>query len=230
MFVVRLAELNISIENKYDYIKTMCRDYITDKKADFCVSASDEEIRAEGNGKNFDMGYLESLAIYRKIAKKIIEYNGFLLHGVVAEVNNCGIVFLARSGVGKSTHASLWKELLKDKMTIINGDKPLVRIIDEKIFAYGTAWAGKENLHTNTKTELKKVCFIERSEKNECLLMDKNEVFERLIKQIYSPKDKSLFCLTLEHISALIEKCDFYLIKCNTDILSAKIAYEGIGV
>ena len=79
MFVVRLAELNISIKNKYDYIKTMCSDYITDKKADFCVSASDEEIRAEGNGKNFDMGYLESLAIYRKIAKKIMELTGRIM-------------------------------------------------------------------------------------------------------------------------------------------------------
>ena len=60
---------------------------------------------------------LQILNIYSSgTAKKIIEYNGFLLHGVVAEVNNCGIVFLARSGVGKSTHASLWKELLKDKI------------------------------------------------------------------------------------------------------------------
>ena len=148
MFVVRLAELNIEIKNKYDYIKDMCHDYITAGKADFCVSASDEEISAEGKGTSFDKGYLESLAIYRKIAEKIIEYNGFLLHGVAFEANKCGIAFLAKSGVGKSTHARLWKELLKNKMTIINGDKPLVRIIDEKIFAYGSAWAGKEKIHT----------------------------------------------------------------------------------
>ena len=74
MFVVCLAELNIAIENKYDYIKEMCRDYITENKADFCVSASDEEINAESKGTCFDKGYLESLAIYRKIAEKIIEY------------------------------------------------------------------------------------------------------------------------------------------------------------
>jgi len=230
MFVICLADLNIAIENKYDYIKAMCRDYITDNKADFCVSASSEEILSEDKGTGFDKGYLESLAIYRKISEKIIEYGGFLLHGVVFEVNKCGVAFLARSGVGKSTHARLWKELLKNEMTIINGDKPLVRIIDEKIFAYGTAWAGKENLHTNTKTELKKICFIKRSEKNECMPMEKNMVFENLIKQVYIPKDKSLMYLTLEYIISLIEKCDFYLIKCNTDISSAKLAYKGIGL
>ena len=228
MFTVKLAELNIGIENNYDYIYKMCADYITDKKADFTVSVSYDEIMAEDKGTGFDKGYLESLAIYRKIAERILKYKGFLMHGVMADVSGCGIAFLAKSGVGKSTHTRLWKELLKDKMIIVNGDKPLLRIIDDKIFGYGTAWAGKENIHTNTKTELKKICFIERSENNECLPIKKDFVFERLIKQIYIPKIKASLYLTLEYISTLIEKCDFYLIKCNTDISAAKTAYEGI--
>ena len=228
MFAVRLAELNIGIENKYDYIRKMCVDYITDKPVDFTVSVSDDEIMAEDNGTGFDGGYLESLAVYRKIAERILKYNGFLMHGVAVDVGGCGIAFLAKSGVGKSRHTKLWKILLKDKMIIVNGDKPLVRIIDDKIFAYGTAWAGKEHMHTNTKTELKKICFIERSENNECIPMEKNMVFERLIKQIYIPKDSSLLSLTLDYISALIEKCDFYLIKCNTRISAAKTAYKVI--
>ena len=152
-----------------------------------------------------------------------------MLHGVAFEAKNCGIAFLAKSGVGKTTHAKLWKEMLNNEMTIINGDKPLIRIIDEKVFVYGSAWAGKEKLHTNTKTELRKICFIERSETNECLPMQKDMVFKRLIKQIYIPKNESLL-LTLEQINRLAEKCEFYLIKCNTDISSAKIACEEMGV
>ena len=69
MFAVRLAELNIGIENKYDYIRKMCVDYITDKPVDFTVSVSDNEIMAEDNGTGFSGGYLESLAVYRKIAE-----------------------------------------------------------------------------------------------------------------------------------------------------------------
>lgn len=230
MFVICLAELNIAIENKYDYIKAMCRDYITDHKADFCVSVSDEEIQAEDKGTGFDKGYLESLAIYRKIAEKVIEYNGFLLHGVVAEVKQCGVAFLARSGVGKSTHARLWKELLKNEMTIINGDKPLIRIIDGKIFAYGTAWAGKENIHTNTKTELKKICFIERAAENTCVRLEKNVVFKKLISQIYMPKSTDLLLKTLEFVKEVIENAEFYFIQCNTDISAAETAYGGIGL
>ena len=33
MFTIRIAQLNISIDNKYEYLPDMCRDYITDEKA-----------------------------------------------------------------------------------------------------------------------------------------------------------------------------------------------------
>jgi len=230
MFTVRLAELNICIENKYNYIYSMCTDYITEGTADFFVSVSEDEIIAEDKARGFDKGYLESLAVYRKIAEKLPEYNGFLLHGVVVDVGGTGIAFLARSGMGKSTHAKLWKDLLKDKITVVNGDKPIVRIIDGKINAYGTAWAGKENMHTNTKTELKKICFIERSEVNECVQMNKEDIFEKLVHQIYLPKDRILIYSIFDFMNEMSEKCEFYLIKCNSDISAAKTACEGTGI
>lgn len=90
----------------------MCVDYITDNAPDFTLSASDNEIKEEDKGTSFDSGYLESLTIYRKIAERILKYNGFLMHGTAIDVGGCGIAFLAKSGVGKSTHTGLWKELL----------------------------------------------------------------------------------------------------------------------
>ena len=157
MINIRLAEINFCIANKYSYIEDMCKDYITENDADVTISVTDEEIYAEGSSDEYDVGYLESLAVYRKIAEKIIEYDGILLHGVVADVDGTGVAFLAKSGVGKSTHTALWQEVLGDKMTVVNGDKPLIRIIDDKIYAYGTPWAGKEKNQKNTKTNLKKI-------------------------------------------------------------------------
>lgn len=228
MFTVQLAEINIGIENKYDYVRNMCSDYITDIAPNFTLSVSESEIESESKGKCFEKGYLESLALYRKIAEIMPKYNGFLMHGAVVEAKNCGIAFLAKSGVGKTTHVRLWQELLKDKITVINGDKPLVGIRNGKVFAYGTAWAGKENMQTNTKTELKKICFIERSEENECLPIDKRNVFKRLIPQIYIPRNEAAINLTIELMRVLIEKCDFYLVKCNKNADAAKVAYRGL--
>ena len=230
MFKICIADLCIPVDNKYEYIKEQSAQYIAkDEDVDFCVSVSDEEISAEDDGKSdYDRGYLESLAIYRKIADEIINYDGFLMHGVVLDVKGSGIAFLGKSGVGKTTHAKMWLELLGDDVRVINGDKPLVRIIDNKAYAYGTPWAGKENMHTNTKCVLENLCFIEQADKNECFEINKMEALERLIKQIYIPKKAQLLKKTFDKVNVLLSSTKAYVIKCKKDIDAAKTAHKQI--
>ena len=230
MFDIRLAELNIRIDNKYPYIEKMCRDYIiSGEECDFSVSATTEEMEREANEECNALPYLETLAVYRKIAEKLLEYNGFLLHGVVLETAGQGIAFCARSGTGKSTHVFLWKKLLGDKCEIINGDKPLVRIIDGEVYAYGTPWCGKEGIQKNAKTLLRSLCFIERGKENKLTKLPQNEVFPRLMTQIYMPKDNGAKMLkTLEMADEFVKKTSSYVMKCNMDISAAEVAYKGI--
>ncbi|MBQ3118394.1 MAG: hypothetical protein IJC10_01350 [Clostridia bacterium] len=228
MINIRLAEINFCIENRYNYIEEMCNDYLTDGVPDVIISVTEEHIDAEGTEAQYDKGYLESLAIYRQIAEKIIDYNGFLMHGVVLDVQGMGIAFLAKSGVGKSTHTELWQEVLGERMTVINGDKPLIRIVDGKIRAYGTPWAGKEKIQTNTSTLLNKICFIERSKDNSCIEIAKEEVLEKLFSQIYKPKNGLGFAKTIELIEKVIEKCKFYTIRCNREIQAAQVAIDAL--
>lgn len=229
MFTVRLADLNIQINNKYEYIKSICADYIIDSKPDFCVEATELEIEAERESQNNEKGFLEALAIYRKISEKLIDFNGFLMHGAVISLNDCGIAFLAKSGTGKTTHMNSWLKLFGSKVTVINGDKPLLRFIDGKLYAYGTPWSGKERLNTNTKTELKCICFIERATANTCCYLDDSEIiFEKLITQVYLPKKPQLLKKTLEFLQQTSNKCNFYLVKCNTDITACQTVYKTI--
>lgn len=227
MFKINMAQLNIMIDNKYGYLKTFCTDYITDStETDFTVSVTDAEIMAEDDGSGYDVGYLESLAVYRKIAEKMLSFDGFLMHGVAIDVESKGIIFTAKSGVGKTTHTRLWQKHLGDKMIVVNGDKPLIRIKDGKAYAYGTPWAGKEGMHKNTRVRVSKICFLERSETNECYPVEKKEVFEKLFSQVYIPTGAQKYLKTLDLVSALINAVDFYKIKCNMDLSAAKTAYE----
>ena len=52
----------------------------------------------------------------------------------VIKVDNDAYAFCAKSGTGKTTHTKLWMQLLGDRMSYINGDKPLIRIIDDQIY------------------------------------------------------------------------------------------------
>jgi len=228
MFNICLANINIGIDNKYPYIENMCRDYITSDDTDFTVSVTDAEIMREDDGSGADAGYLETLAVYRKIADKIIDYNGFLMHGVIIDVDGVGTAFLAKSGTGKTTHMCLWKQLLGDRMTVVNGDKPLVRIIDGKVYAYGTPWAGKENIHCNTRTSLDNICILKRATENECIELSKDSVFVNLFTQVYRPVSGAAVAKTIDLLNEVINTSSFYEIRCNMDLSAAKTAYEKI--
>ena len=167
MAVYRIADLNIKINHTHEYLTRLCKDYIhEDQNAsiDFEVSPSaDDYDRDKENLEGFSDGYLESISVYRQIAKKLLEYDGIILHAAVISLDGRAYAFSAPSGTGKSTHIKLWKKAFGDRVKIVNGDKPLIRYIDGTLYAYGTPWCGKERYNANTKAPLDSVCFISRA-------------------------------------------------------------------
>lgn len=228
MFNIRVADIVIGIDNKYNYIRDMCRDYISSSPAVFTVSASDEEIERENpDGFPYPGEYLETLAIYRKIAETLSDYDAFLMHGVLMDVRGHGVLLCAESGTGKSTHASLWLELLGDDCRIINGDKPLIRISGGFPYGYGTPWCGKEEINENASVRLRDICFIKRAEENSVRELPKSEVLARLIPAVHIPENGNTAKM-LETLDSVAKAVRFFEISCNMDISAAKTAYETI--
>lgn len=228
MFNICVADVVIGIDNKYDYIRDMCRDYISSSPAVFTVSATDAEIEHENpDGFPYPPAYLETLAIYRKIAESLSDYDAFLMHGVLMDVRGHGILLCAESGTGKSTHAALWLELLGDECRIINGDKPLIRLDNALPFGYGTPWCGKEEINENAKVQLFDICFIKRAEENSVRELPKSEVLARLIPAVHIPENGNAAKM-LETLDTVAKSVRFFEISCNTDISAAKTAYETI--
>lgn len=82
MFCVRFAGVLIAIENRYSFVERLCADYIADAAPDACgfaASATPEEIAAENDGEEgeFSPAYCESLALYRKICTRMLDYERF---------------------------------------------------------------------------------------------------------------------------------------------------------
>ncbi len=228
---VRIADLNLEIQNKYAYLERLCKDYMSEFDApDMVLSVSEDEIERENTeGKNFSKGYLEGLAIYRRLAEGLISYGGFLMHGVLMEAEGQGVLFCARSGVGKSTHAAMWLRYLgRERCKIVNGDKPLLRFIEGKLYAYGTPWCGKEGLQENRSIELKNIAFIERGEVNETFQISPDECFQALINQTHFPQDDLGKLAVLEMCGKVMENVRFFKIKCKPDIAAAEAAVKAM--
>ncbi len=219
---LKIADMNIKVMNKYPYIENMCKDYITQAgDVDFEITVSDADISAEKT-EDAPPEYLETLAVYRKIAEKLSERDGFLMHGSVIRVRDRGIAFLAKSGVGKTTHTLYWKKLLGEECEIINGDKPLIRVYGGKAYAYGTPWNGKEGLSKNDVVHLTDVCFVNRSERD--AIERCTDFLERLLTQVYIPKTQ--VGRTFDNLDKFARVVNFYNIYCTKSISAAKTVYS----
>ena len=69
MFCIKIAGLSIGIDNKYDLVLRVCRDYICREIPVFSVSAEEDEIDYEISlaQREVSRAYAESICIYRKI-------------------------------------------------------------------------------------------------------------------------------------------------------------------
>ncbi len=229
-FIIKLADLKIYIDCHYQYCFNMCQDYIVnDKDYDFKISTNEDELLKEKKDfDKFDIGYIESLTVYRLIAEKIPLYNRFLMHGAVITYNQIGLMFIAPSGTGKSTHIRLWKKYFGKHVEIINGDKPILSIENNKVYAYGTPWCGKEKWQKNKKTVLNAICFIEQGKNN---IIDKINIDQHivsLIKEVYLSTDSSSINHIFNCLDILIQNVSFYKLTCDISQNAVKSSFEAL--
>ena len=170
----------------------------------------------------------EISALYRKIADLFIEHNIVVVHGSSFKVEDNGFIVTARSGVGKSTHVNLLKELLGDDLVYINDDKPLLEVNNNNLMLYSSPWNGKERRGNNTKAPLKAIIFLNRGNNTYKQLNNSEEVYFKLLSQIYLPRDKDKREKALKIIDILLKSVNFYEINVNKEIASASMTYERI--
>ena len=240
MRVYRMAERNIGIEALYDRVHARCAEYRVEAAPDFVVrtvpadidrerESSAREDRLEGRPVvPWHDEYLEELAVYRQIAEKMPAYDTFLFHGSAVAVDGWGYLFAAKSGTGKSTHARLWQQLLGDRFTYVNDDKPLVRITDQAAVVYGTPYDGKHHLSSNIAVPLRALCLLQRGAENSIRPISAREAFPRLMQQVYCPKDREAFARTMELLQGLTRRVRFYELSCNMDIEAAQVAFQAM--
>lgn len=235
----KIADKVVEVNSIYDEVQEYCTDYLTDEPADYSItttqadidferekSASEDEI--EGIPiRQFSDSYLEELAVYRKIAEKMLDFDTVLFHGSVIAVDSIGYLFTAKSGTGKSTHTRLWREYFGERAVMVNDDKPLLHIADT-VTAYGTPYNGKHRLGTNTSVPLKTICILTRSADNHIEAITREQAYTMLLQQVYRPADMLKMAKTLELVDRLADSVKLYHLGCNMDISAAKIAYEGM--
>ncbi len=229
-FKIKIAGIVIDINAFNESTKKYCEDFLSNEESDFTITMSREDLENEKHINEDGKVYAseEISALYRRIADLFIERNIVVFHGSSFKVDNCAFIVTARSGVGKSTHVGLLKKLLGDKLTYINDDKPLLEVNDNNIMLYSSPWNGKERRGNDIKAPLKAVIFLNRGNNTYQQLTNNQEVYFRLLSQIYLPRDKSKREKALKLIDVLLKRVNFYEINVNKEMESASLTYERI--
>ena len=171
MFCFSVACLTVEIDNRYPYVKQLCRDYIVEyasARPDFRVRATSAEIeaRVERTNKFLSPEKAEAYVLFDKICKQLPKFDAIMLHSAVVEYGGVAYAFSAPRGVGKTTHAGLWIDRFGTDARILCGDKPILRNIGGEWLAFGTPWGGKEGIHVNASARLGGIFFLERAQKS----------------------------------------------------------------
>lgn len=207
----------------------MCSDYQTDKAPMYSFEVTQKDIDAEYELAKTQEPQetdppkvedrLEALALYRKMAEALSMEGVVLLHGSALSYQGKGVVFSAKSGTGKSTHAALWRKAFGADVTMVNDDKPLLRVTAEGIFVYGTPWDGKHRLSQNICVPLCAYAELTRSETNTVHTIEPMELYFDLLSHSYRPTEP-------EHMQAMLASLDQIITRVRGFSLGVNMADE----
>ncbi len=231
MITIKIAGLPIGIDNKYQGLERLTADYMTDEEPLFTVSADAADIEEERriSETDFPIPYYESVSVYRKIAERLPEYDAFLFHGSVIELNGMAYIITAHSGVGKTTHTKLWLSEFCGEADILNGDKPIIRLFDGKAYACGTPWQGKENYGKNAIIPLAGFAFLTRADKNKAYIIDAKDAVMRFMTQIYLPKaSRAMLLKTMMLADKVLKDIRLVHLECNMDPEAAHVCRNAL--
>lgn len=230
----------IEIESIYDEVHKLCKDYKYCGNIDFSVKTSQSDIDSEREKsvsedlkegiptRLFSDSYLETLAVYRKIAERMIEFNTILFHGSAVAVDGAGYLFTAKSGTGKSTHTRLWREYFGKRAVMVNDDKPLLQITENGVYIYGTPWDGKHHLSSNISVPLKSICILNRGTENNICSITKSEAYPILLQQTHRPMNTEKMQSVFTLLDKMCEHLKLYRLECNMNPDAVITAYNGM--
>ena len=150
------------------------------------------------------------------------------MHGAAIEYEGKGYIFTAPSGTGKTTHISLWKKYLCDKVKVINGDKPELSFEDAGIYVHGAPWCGKEGWQMNAKTPLAGVCLLKRAKKgqNSIQKINPGKYIEFFMNQFYIGNNAENILKVVDLFHKMTRQVSFYLLECDISKDALKCSYE----
>lgn len=150
------------------------------------------------------------------IERQVITVNGFILHAAYIVRNGKGILFTAPSGTGKSTQADLWNQFRETE--IVNGDRAIIRNVDNVFYACGLPYAGSSKYCKNITVPLEAIVYLQQSKETQIRPLKGKEAFCKILEGVsVASWNKDDMENVLTNIEKLLVQIPVYQLECTPD-------------
>ena len=209
--ICKIADLIVEVPNAGG-LAPRCGEYLvqTQRPKDIILNLEGvDNWLKEYPGTSYEMAcYMEmTVTFYRNL----LRFSGMMLHASAVEYEGKAYLFSGPSTVGKSTHTRLWQQLLGDAVRVINDDKPALRLIDGRWYAYGTPWCGKDGINQNRKAPLAGICFLKQGKELSIRKLSSAEAIQHILSQtLYMLDDAASMSSLLSFVDNLLQNVPVY--------------------
>lgn len=221
----RIADLFVEVPDTGD-MAGRCKAYLYDGEA-----TPDIVIRKELYDFSHWPTLPEDTAIYMESGMYfyflLLSHSGMMLHSSAVELDGKAYLFSGNCGAGKSTHTRLWQQVFGERAQVFNDDKPALRYIDGKWYAYGTPWCGKDGINQNKKLPLAGICFLEQAQENRIRRLNTKDVLSRVIAQtLFRFKSVGSLDLLLSMVDKLVREIPVFELQNKPEPEAVMLSYE----
>lgn len=175
-----------------------------------------------------DDDWKENWATLIMFCRKLIAFDGMRFHASAVVVDGKAYLFTADPGIGKSTHTLLWLNQFGNRAYILNDDKPIIRLIDGILYAFGSPWSGKYDISANIGVPIAGIAILERGDKNVISRCSGLKALVSIMKQLNTSKFKDYRTKMMELTDKLVTQVPIWKLECNMDPEAAIVSYEAM--
>ena len=156
-------------------------------------------------------------------SQAILPHQGVSIHASAVCWNGQSYLFMGKSGTGKSTHSALWIKYFEG-CELLNDDNPVVRILGDKVIAYGTPWSGKTPCYRNLCFPVGGMVRLYQSEVNRYEVCQNINAFVALVPGCsVITQDKVLYNSLCDTVALLSQMVRVGLLYCLPDRNAAEL-------
>lgn len=138
----------------------------------------------------------------------------YAIHSASILYQNKAWLFSGHSGMGKSTHTTLWHEQIHTPY--LNGDLNLVGEEDGKLKVYGMPWCGTSGIYTTKTQDLGGIVLLGRDSRDHLEELGIAEKIVRVMQRMISPAwTETQMDANLEFAEKIAAKSQVYYLKCT---------------